>query len=165
MKVSIIIATHARPESLARLLQSLAPQIVERRHEIIVAENGTPSQSRVDSPLPFVHLYQERPGKCAIQNRAMARATGELIVFLDDDLAVSSRYLAEVENFFDSHPQYAAMKGRIAAAENTRGESRRARAISRPAARGAWRQSDRSARGDGGEHGVSCGGAPASGPI
>lgn len=118
VKVSIVVATHARPESLARLLQSLAPQIVEGRHEIIVAENGTPSQSLVDSPLPFIHLYQERPGKCAIQNRAMAIAKGELFVFLDDDLTVSSDYVAEVEKFFDSYPQYAAMKGRIAAAEN-----------------------------------------------
>ena len=41
MKLSVIIATHKRPDSLARLLGCLAPQVAGREREIIVAENGT----------------------------------------------------------------------------------------------------------------------------
>ncbi len=118
MKLSIIIATHRRAESLARLLESLAPQIIDGRHEVIVAENGTAIPSRVEAPLLVTHLHQERPGKCAVQNRAIALARGEVLTLLDDDLTVCANYVAEVERFFDMFPQFAAMKGRIAAAEN-----------------------------------------------
>ncbi len=118
MKLSIVIATYRRPESLTRLLESLAPQIVAGRHEVVIAENGTATPSRVETPIAIMHLHQERPGKCAIQNRAIASVTGELIVFLDDDLTVCSDFIAEVEKFFYSYPQYAAMKGRIVAAED-----------------------------------------------
>ena len=113
MKLSIIIATHARPDSLRRLLDSLMPQFDPGRHELFIADNGTPSPTPVAARIPFVHLHDPRPGKCRIQNRAFAAARGELLGFLDDDLIVSETYLAEVERFFDSYTDYAAMKGRI----------------------------------------------------
>src|ERR1700691_5519005 len=44
---------------------------------------------------------------------AIAEASGEILVFLDDDLVVARSYLAAVEQFFDTHREFAAMKGRI----------------------------------------------------
>lgn len=117
MKLSIIIATCARPTSLHRLLDSLSPQLSDR-HEVLIAENGTASPLPISATFPLIHLHQIRPGKCAVQNRALARARGELVVFLDDDLTVAPGYLAAVEQFFDSFPHFAAMKGRIVAAED-----------------------------------------------
>ena len=84
MDVSIIIATHARPASLCRLLLSLQPQLIAGRHELFVAENGTPAPLTADiilarSPaetagVKITHLHDCRPGKCRIQNRALAQA-------------------------------------------------------------------------------------------
>jgi GT2 family glycosyltransferase len=110
LKLSVVIATHARPDSLARLIESLSPQL--RRHELIIAENGTPV------PVPLngtraIHLHDSLPGKCRVQNRALARASGEIIVCLDDDLIAAPDYMAGVEEFFSGHPEFAAMKGRI----------------------------------------------------
>ncbi len=123
MKVSIIIATHARPESLARLIASLAPQLRAGEHELFVAENGTPSPAAIDlssiaTDAEIIHLHEARPGKCRVQNRAIAAARGEIIVCLDDDLMVADGYVAAVEDFFDAHPEFAAMKGRILPAED-----------------------------------------------
>jgi len=119
MQLSIIIATHARPASLARLLQSLAPHLMRGRHELLVAENGTPAPARIAiAGIALSHLHDSRPGKCRIQNRAIAQATGEIIVFLDDDVVVIPDYVAAVERFFRDYPQFAAMKGRILAAED-----------------------------------------------
>ena len=118
MKLSIIIATHARPESLARLLDSLAPQLVADRDELFIAENGTPAPSSVAAPFPLVHLHDPRRGKCRVQNRAIAAAVGEILVCLDDDLVASPDYLAAVERFFTVYPKFAAMKGRILPAED-----------------------------------------------
>ena len=114
MKTSIIIATHARPASLARLIASLAPGLASGTREIITAENGTPTPMPLPSrPNPLKHLHEPRPGKCRIQNRAIAEATGDILVFLDDDLTVATGYLDAVDSFFDTHREFAGMKGRI----------------------------------------------------
>jgi glucosyl-dolichyl phosphate glucuronosyltransferase len=119
VKISIIVATHARLASLARLLDSLRPQLVRGWHELIVAENGTPAPAPLkNADIDLVHLHDKRPGKCRIQNRALSLATGEIVVFLDDDLVVAPAYLGGVERFFDDYPHFAAMKGRILAAED-----------------------------------------------
>ncbi len=119
MKISIIVATHERPASLARLLRSLAPQLVHGRHELFIAENGTLAPTQIETAgLTLTHLHDTRPGKCRIQNRAIALATGEILVFLDDDVVASPDYVAAVQRFFDDYPQFAAMKGRILAAED-----------------------------------------------
>ncbi len=118
-KLSIIVASHQRPSSLARLLHSLAPQLVGDRHELLVAENGTVASTPIAIPdLQFVHLHDPRPGKCRIQNRAIALTSGEILVFLDDDVVPARDYLKAVEAFFADHPEFAAMKGRILPAEN-----------------------------------------------
>ena len=121
MKISVVIATHDRADSLDRLLASLAPQIVPGDHEILIADNGTPQPT----PLPAGasvshHLHDPAPGKCRVQNRAIGAAQGEIIVCLDDDLKVAAGYLAAVERFFGAHPEFAAMKGRVLAAEDPR---------------------------------------------
>jgi GT2 family glycosyltransferase len=119
LKVSIIIATHARPASLERLLRSLAPQIIPDMHEVFIAENGTPTPSPVDvAGLMAIHLHDPRPGKCRVQNVAIAQARGEIIACLDDDLVVAQEYVPQVEVFFGAHPEFAAMKGRILPVED-----------------------------------------------
>jgi glucosyl-dolichyl phosphate glucuronosyltransferase len=119
LKTSVIIATHNRPDSLPLLIESLAPEMVAGSREIIVAENGTPvpMQLALEAP-PLTHLHEPRAGKCRIQNRAIVQASGEILVFLDDDLVVAPGYLEAVEQFFDTHREFAAMKGRILAAED-----------------------------------------------
>jgi glucosyl-dolichyl phosphate glucuronosyltransferase len=119
LKTSVIIATHNRPDSLPQLVASLAPELATGTREIIIAENGTPAPMRLAVEVaPLKHLHEPRAGKCRIQNRAIAQATGEILVFLDDDLVVAPGYLEAVEQFFDTHREFAAMKGRILPAED-----------------------------------------------
>lgn len=125
MKTSVIIAAHDRPDSLARLIAALAPQLESPDRELIVAENGTPAPVALPSPAPplLKHLHDRRAGKCRIQNRAIEMAEGKLLVFLDDDLTTGRDYLDSVEAFFDEHPEFAAMKGKIAAAEDPKAKA------------------------------------------
>ena len=114
MKTTVIIASHKRPDSIRRLIASLAPELATGSREIINAENGTPTPMQLSlEGAPLRHLHEPRSGKCRIQNRAIAEASGEILVFLDDDLVVARSYLAAVEQFFDTHREFAAMKGRI----------------------------------------------------
>jgi GT2 family glycosyltransferase len=123
LRLSVIIATHARTQALERLLDSLAPQIAvasdKASREILLAENGTPARSILPMTAPpLEHLHDLRPGKCRIQNVAIRHAKGDIIVCLDDDLVAAPNYLDEVERFFTEHPEFAAMKGRILPAED-----------------------------------------------
>jgi GT2 family glycosyltransferase len=121
VKLSIIIATHARPDSLARLIASLKPQLRLSGAELIIAENGTPAPSTIsDAEVVTAHIHDPRPGKCRVQNVAIKGATGEVLIFLDDDLIVADDYVAQVARFFTYHPEFAAMKGRILAREDPR---------------------------------------------
>ncbi len=128
MKLSIVIATHRRPESLARLIASLAPQLRAGEHELFVAENGTPEPLKIAfaaiAPgIDTALIHDARPGKCRVQNRAIGRARGAIIACLDDDLAVAPDYVAAVERFFADYPEFAAMKGRILPAEEPRAKA------------------------------------------
>ena len=121
MRLSVVIATCNRPDSVQRLLQSLLPQLRADRDELFIAENGTPVRLQFPA-LPFllVHVHDVRAGKCRVQNRAIRAATGEAIVCLDDDLVVCPNYVSAVERFFTDFPQFAAMKGRVLPAEDPR---------------------------------------------
>jgi GT2 family glycosyltransferase len=117
LKLSIIIATHNRVDALGRLIVSLTPQLREGEHELFIADNGTPDPLRLGPAVfPLTHLHDPRPGKCRVQNRAIALARGAIIACLDDDLAVATDYVRQVIAFFDRHPEFGAMKGRILAA-------------------------------------------------
>jgi GT2 family glycosyltransferase len=119
VKISIIIATHERPAALGRLLRSLETQLIRGRHELFVAENGTLAPTQIkDIGIELTHLHDPRPGKCRIQNRAIALAAGDIVVFLDDDVVVTPDYVDGVQRFFDDYLQFAAMKGRILPAED-----------------------------------------------
>lgn len=121
MNVSIIIATHDRAASLTRLLVSLAAQIVTGEHEILIADNGTPQPSPVPVEVPVAaHIHDPTPGKCRVQNRAINGAHGAIIVCLDDDLRADPGYVRAVERFFDEHPEFAAMKGKVVPVEDPR---------------------------------------------
>ncbi len=115
----MIVATHARPASIARLVASLAIQLKDGERELLIAENGTAAPVQLDQAIgAHRHLHEPRAGKCRIQNRAISNAAGEILAFLDDDLTVTPGYLDAVELFFDEHPEFAAMKGRIIPAED-----------------------------------------------
>lgn len=119
MKLSVVIATHARPEALARLVASLASQLGDGTRELLIADNGTPAPMALPaSAPPHKHLHDPRPGKCRIQNRAIREASGDVIICLDDDLVVAPDYLDQIERFFSEHSEFAAMKGRILPAED-----------------------------------------------
>lgn len=119
MRLSIIIATHDRADSLNRLLASLAPQLHQGEHEVFVADNGTLEPSPIAChDFSVTQIHDARPGKCRVQNRAIAAARGAIIACLDDDLEAAPDYVAQVLEFFEGHPEFAAMRGRILAASD-----------------------------------------------
>ena len=119
LKISVIIATHDRAQSLAKLLRSVAGQIVPGEHEILIADNGTPKLAPLPPDVTVArHVHDPAPGKCRVQNRAITSAQGEIVALIDDDLVLAPGYLAAVESFFREHPEFVAMKGKVLPAQD-----------------------------------------------
>jgi glycosyltransferase involved in cell wall biosynthesis len=106
MRASVILCTHGRGAKLGATLDSLLR--VERpaglEAELIVVENGAADGTRVEverrnwtAPgweLRYLHLAPK--GKSRALNAGLAAARGELILFIDDDLRFSPRWLADL---------------------------------------------------------------------
>lgn len=91
-RVSVIVATRERPALLNAALASIARQ-VDVDFEVVVYDDGSCDKHRSEIVLPDgrFHLILESPsgspgqGPGCARNRAIARAQGEFMAFLDDD--------------------------------------------------------------------------------
>jgi len=87
--VSVILPTVDRYSYLEPLLQQLAAQTIAP-HQVIVADQ-TPLDHRrhdlasVAPSLPLSVIELGEPGQCTSRNAAIAAATGEFLLFIDDD--------------------------------------------------------------------------------
>jgi hypothetical protein len=88
--LSVLIATHRRPEGLRRLLMGLEPQISGRDdREVIVVNDGTDSAdyAAIANSFPGVRYraFGENRGVAAARNAGIDVARGSFSVFVDDD--------------------------------------------------------------------------------
>lgn len=91
--ISVIVSTYNRPWYLERVLCGYAAQS-DRDFEIIVADDGSSqetfdliSRARSEMNLRILHVWHEHKGfrKSLIQNRAIAAARTEYLIFTDGD--------------------------------------------------------------------------------
>lgn len=89
--VSVVIPTFDRRERLHRVLAALADQTFDRGLEVVVISDGSTDGTNEylasgKTPLPVVSVEQANQGPAAARNRGVALATGDLVVFVDDDV-------------------------------------------------------------------------------
>lgn len=91
MKVSVIIPTYKRTDYLIRAINSVLNQPYKNLEIIVVDDNGIGIQQENTIDLlkqfPTVKLitYNKNKGACYARNKGVENATGEIIMFLDDD--------------------------------------------------------------------------------
>lgn len=88
-RVTVLIPTVDRYAYIATLLPQLARQTVPP-HEIVIVDQTAQDKRRPDiyaqyPHLPITVLYQDSAGQCSSRNAGIRRATGEFILFIDDD--------------------------------------------------------------------------------
>ena len=130
-KVSILIPTHNRAASLRRLLESLEASagLGETAVEIIVINNdSTDATSQVlmevlaeQRRFPILVLEQLKPGKSWALNLGLGRATGSLVLLLDDDVAVDKFCVAEHVAAYKDGP-FDAVQGKVLAGVDSEGQ-------------------------------------------
>lgn len=116
MKASIIIPTFNHSEPLARCLRPLLQEIQEYEveTEIIVVDDGNaePVAQRVaDCVSAFVAdeitlvTLAENRGPSVARNTGVERARGDVLIFIDDDLLPSTRFVRDHLALHLAHPE------------------------------------------------------------
>lgn len=101
MDASVIIPTYNRPEAVLRLLQSLSNQTLPpSSFEVIVVDDGsTRNTDCLKNPeLPFQYHYvrQINQGATIARNTGVAHSRGQILVFIDDDVTVTTNTLTHL---------------------------------------------------------------------
>src|SRR3954470_5536666 len=93
-RVTIMIPTQRRPDGLAVAARSVFGQtgVDLAELELVIIDNDQVPSARAvaedlakAAPFPVLYVHEKRPGVAFARNAGMARASGELIAFLDDD--------------------------------------------------------------------------------
>lgn len=119
MKLSVIIPTCNRAETLRTCLEKLMTQ-EGADFEVIVVDDGSKDhtaevvKSFANSPAihPNVQLkYLKQPNlhQAAARNNGVKNATGDVVIFIGDDIFVEPGWLKEHAEFHIAHPQKEAM--------------------------------------------------------
>jgi len=105
VRLSLIISTYNQPERLSKVLTGVRNQ-TRPAEEIFITDDGSGEETgnvirhwRDEKGLPIQHLWHEHNGfrKVILLNRAVAKATGDYIVFTDGDCVPHPKYLADHE--------------------------------------------------------------------
>lgn len=116
VRVSIIVCTHRNPDLLAKTLESLSRQSINKELlEIIVVDNNSQDNTaNVVASYPSVrYLLEEKLGLSHARNAGIKIARGDIIAFIDDDAEASPDWAQALLRIYDSIPQVWAVGGKV----------------------------------------------------
>src|SRR3990167_5510795 len=108
-KISVVVPTYNRCESLIKALQSIADQtgIDKADYEIIVVDNNSTDKTKeiVEGfkrafPGNLIYLFEQRKGKTFALNKGIESTRGEIIAMTDDDCVADRNWLANIWKTF-----------------------------------------------------------------
>lgn len=99
--VSVIIPTKNRAIDLARTIDTLIQQSVQPLELIVVDQSATPTFTQ-RLPFPLVYIHDPTlSGASVARNVAMDRASGEVWLFLDDDVLLENDFIEQIAAAYD----------------------------------------------------------------
>ena len=110
--ISVLVCTYNRSHSLATVLESLGETYVPTglRWEVLVIDNNSTDDTAavVDRfvaarALPVRRILETEQGLSFARNRGIREAAGDVVAFLDDDVAVSEHWLAHLAEAFERY--------------------------------------------------------------
>jgi glycosyltransferase involved in cell wall biosynthesis len=96
-RISVVIATYNRPEALQRLLTQLAAQTMPpAEFEVVVVDDGSrTAMPQVTVPYRLTVIRQDNRGAAAARHLGANTAVADVVLFIDDDMAVPPSLLSE----------------------------------------------------------------------
>lgn len=105
-RISIIMPTYNRADTIVRAVESVEAQTFED-WELVVVDDGSTDGTRdlLAGRDPRIRVVsQENRGVAGARNRAFREARGDLLAFLDSDDALTPHHLELASAFFAAHP-------------------------------------------------------------
>ncbi len=121
-RVTVVIPTFNRREVLTKAIRAhLVQSALSEIKEILVIDDGSTDGTEVrvcglatGSPVPIRYWQHSNRGPAAARNVGIREATGEIILFSDDDIIPAPGLLAEHLRWHDQHPDiWAAVLGYV----------------------------------------------------
>jgi glycosyltransferase involved in cell wall biosynthesis len=101
--VSVILTTKNEAANIERCLASVAAQTL-RDIELIVVDNGSTDRTKELARRYTAKVFDHGPERSAQRNFGVKQASGELILYLDADMALSPGVVAECAAAFSRDP-------------------------------------------------------------
>lgn len=116
MKVTIVICTYGRPEEARRLLIELKEQRYRDFEVFVICQGGKDDIEKIRNSVktfyPVKYFYEASPNLPHARNIGIKEASGEILLFLDDDIKPSNTLTEEhVKNYAD--PKVGIVGGRV----------------------------------------------------
>jgi len=116
--ISVIVATRNRRAALGRFLEGVRGFPAEPRWELVVVDNGSTDGTDVllmsaAATLPLVVIEEQQRGKSRALNKAMSQASGEILLFADDDVVADRQWLTALYRAAVEYPHANVFGGRI----------------------------------------------------
>lgn len=121
MKISVILCTYNRSQSLNRALESVAASQMRSAGDwqVLIVDNNSKDDTRDVAasfcrrqPMNFRYVFEERQGKSFALNHGIREASGDVLAFIDDDITVEPNWLSELTTPL-SDSQWAGTGGRV----------------------------------------------------
>ena len=107
MKLTIVIPTKNRANSLHEAVTFVAPQLKSKDEIIIIDNNSTDNTKKIvdslknSSFLPLISYYKEiNSGPSYARNLGIEKSSGDIVAFLDDDCMVSDNWVKIIKKFY-----------------------------------------------------------------
>lgn len=120
--LSVVVCTYNRERFILDALQSLVQQDLPAEHfEIIIIDNNCTDNTKKicheyiskNKTHTFRYIVETNQGLSFARNRGYKEATGDVVLYLDDDAIAEKNYLQTAKNFLDKHPDVSAIGGKI----------------------------------------------------
>lgn len=120
--VSVIVCTRDRADVLEACLSSLVA--IDYPHvEFIIVDNASTDERTAElvatyaaKDARFVYAREPRPGLSCARNRGLQVATGDVVAYTDDDVAVDADWVGAVTRAFGRNPKVACVTGLVCTA-------------------------------------------------
>ena len=115
LSVSVIIPTYNRPDYLREAIASLLAQTRVPNEIIVVNDGSTDNTADVLSTFqaPVITLHKANGGQASARNLGIERATGDALVFLDDDDTLKLDCIELQALFLEQHKECDVVYGNI----------------------------------------------------
>lgn len=109
-KISVQICSYNRKELLEKVIHSLFDQsFPHEKYEIVLVDDGSTDGTSqmmqgLNSPVDLTFIQQGKVGLSAGRNKAVMKARGEIVLFIDDDVLADYRLVEEHVRFHERYP-------------------------------------------------------------